>query len=676
MSSDHHVNHKRPTALGILLSLGIIYGDIGTSPLYVFNAIIGDSVITKELVYGGVSCVFWTLTLLTTIKYVILTLRADNNGEGGILSLYALIRRYKKWSVYLAIIGAATLLADGIITPPISVSSAVEGLKMPEEATMTIAIIIIAGLFLIQQFGTKSIGKLFGPIMLIWFLTLGIFGLIFIFKHPQIFEALNPYYAYKLLADNLLNGGIFILGAVFLSTTGAEALYSDLGHVGRANIRASWVFVKICLILNYLGQAVWLLQFEGQHLRGKRVFFGLFDENGMHFYAVAIATIAAIIASQALISGSFTLISEAIRLKLWPKMAIKYPTELKGQLYIPRINWMMLAGCIFMVVHFKSSSNMEAAYGLSITITMLMTSVLLSIFMWTKRIKFAWIILYLFIYLTIEIGFLSANLRKFHEGGYITVIVAGALIVVMYVWYRSRIIKNRYVEFVPIKGFLDALENLSKDNTIPKYSDHLIYMTGAEFKSDIEQKIMYSIFDKKPKRADHYWFIHVNTVDNPYESDYTITTIIPSKVYRIDLFLGFRVEQRIQAMFRKILIDMKDRGEIDIDEGYQKFLNKKALGDYQFIVMEKYLNIDNLLNFKEKLTMRIYFILKKISLSEEKHFGLESSYVNIEKLPLIVSLQNEPSLRRMIIDEASHKKHYLKSDEIAQTYLFDKYKNQ
>ncbi|MCB9034007.1 MAG: KUP/HAK/KT family potassium transporter [Chitinophagales bacterium] len=673
MSSEHHVNHKRPSALGFLLSLGIIYGDIGTSPLYVFNAIIGDSIITKELVYGGVSCVFWTLTLLTTIKYVILTLRADNNGEGGILSLYALIRRYKKWAVYLAIIGAATLLADGIITPPISVSSAIEGLKMNEEATMTIAIIIIAGLFIIQQFGTKSIGKLFGPIMLIWFLTLAIFGIISIVKHPQIFEALNPYYAFKLLSNNLLNGGIFILGAVFLSTTGAEALYSDLGHVGRANIRASWIFVKTCLILNYLGQAVWLLQYEGQHLNG-RVFFGLFDENGLHFYAVAIATIAAIIASQALISGSFTLISEAIRLKLWPKMAIKYPTEMKGQLYIPRINWMMLAGCIFMVFHFRNSSNMEAAYGLSITITMLMTSVLLSIYMWTQRIKFTWIIVYLVVYLTIEIGFLSANLRKFHEGGYITVIVAGALIVVMYVWYRSRIIKNRYVEFVPIKDFLEALENLSVNKEVPKYSDHLIYMTGAEHKSDVEQKIMYSIFNKKPKRADFYWFIHVNTVDNPYETDYTITTIIPSKVYRIDLFLGFRVEQRIQAMFRKILIDMKDRGEIAYDEGYQKILQKKALGDYQFIVMEKYLNIDNLLNFKEKLTMRLYFFLKKFSLSEEKHFGLESNYVSIEKLPLIVATQNEPALRRIVIDEKSHKKHYLRKNEISITYLFDKYK--
>jgi KUP system potassium uptake protein len=628
----------------------------------VFNAIIRDRVITPELILGGLSCIIWTLTLQTTIKYITLTLKADNNGEGGIFSLYALIRRQKKWLVFPAMIGGASIMADGMITPPITVTSAVEGLKqisffsnISGTAIIYIVIAILFALFFSQQFGTAKIGKFFGPIMFLWFLMLLVLGSMHLFDNLNIFKALNPYYAIELLT--LYPNGFFILGAVFLCTTGAEALYSDLGHCGRGNIRVSWIYVKIALIINYLGQGAWLLaNYKGQTFtkeiidNGFNPFYGIMPDS-FKIVGIAIATIAAIIASQALISGSFTLISESIRLNLWPKMKINFPTEERGQLYIPGINTLLLVGCLGIVIYFQTSSNMEAAYGLAITLCMLATSILFANFLISRRTPRFLVYLYLAVYLTIELSFLIANLEKFPHGGFVTLIIGGGLFTVMYVWFRARKIKNRYVEFVRLDQYLPTIQELSNDMGIPKYATHLVYLTSANNPKEIEHKIVYSILNRKPKRADIYWFVHVDIQDDPYTADYTVETIVPNEVIRIELRLGFRMEHRINLMFRKVVQDMVADREVNITSRYESLQKNNVVGDFQFIVMEKFLSQDNELPIFERLVMRLYFWIKKVSLSEERGFGLEQSNVTVEKFPLIVAPVRKLKLKRVFLDK-------------------------
>jgi KUP system potassium uptake protein len=677
---SNHKNFNKASAAGLLIALGIIYGDIGTSPLYTMKAIVGANGISDKLILGAISCIIWTLTLQTTVKYVILTLKADNNGEGGIFSLYALIRRKAKWAVIPAMIGGAALLADGIITPPITVSSAIEGLGLQENfgefgKTQGIVLAILAGLFFIQQFGTGFVGKFFGPIMFIWFAMLGVLGVTHLADYLPILKAFNPYHAYVLLTNETVNStGLLILGGVFLCTTGAEALYSDLGHCGRGNIRVSWMFVKVTLILNYLGQGAWLLAtYKGQafidphqapaiiaalkaaaQAKGfipnvadfPNPFYGLMHW-GFKPFGIAIATVAAVIASQALISGSFTLISEAFRLNLWPKVKINYPSNERGQLYIPAINTLLFLGCVSVVLFFKESGKMEAAYGLSITVCMLMTSVLFGTYLYTKRTPKMIIGVYLLVYVSIELCFLVANLDKFAHGGYVTVIIGSLLFTVMFVWFRARKIKNRYVEFERLSTFMPMLQELSNDTSIPKYATHLVYLTSANNAHEIERKIMYSILNKKPKRADIYWFIHVDVVDEPYRMDYVVNTIIPNEIIRIEFRLGFRVEQRINLMFRKVIEDMVKNKEVNITSRYESLSKNKVAGDWQFIVMEKFLSHENDLPLYERIIMNIYFYVKQFSLSEEKGFGLDSSYVVIEKYPLVVAPVQELNLTRV-----------------------------
>lgn len=656
-------NFNKATPVGLIIALGIVYGDLGTSPLYVFNSIIRDRVISPDLILGGLSCIIWTLTLQTTVKYITLTLKADNNGEGGIFSLYALIRRQRKWLVFPAMIGGASIMADGMITPPITVTSAVEGLKqipvfsdISVTAIIYIVIAILLALFFSQQFGTANIGKFFGPIMFFWFLMLLVLGSMHLFDNLNIFKAFNPYYAIELLT--LYPNGFFILGAVFLCTTGAEALYSDLGHCGRGNIRISWIYVKIALLINYLGQGAWLLaNYKGKVFtkeiidNGFNPFYGIMPDS-FKIFGIAVATIAAIIASQALISGSFTLISESMRLNLWPKMKINYPTEERGQLYIPGINTLMLVGCLGVVIYFQTSSNMEAAYGLAITLCMLATSILFANFLVSRRTPKFWVFLYLAVYLSIEMSFLIANLQKFPHGGFVTLIIGGGLFTVMYVWFRARKIKNRYVEFVRLDQYLPTIQELSNDLSIPKFATHLVYLTSANNPKEIEHKIVYSILNRKPKRADIYWFVHVDTQDEPYTADYTVETIVPNEVIRVELRLGFRMEPRINLMFKKVVQDMVANKEVNITSRYESLQKNKVVGDFQFIVLEKFLSQDNELPLFEKLVMRLYFWIKKASLSEERGFGLEQSNVTVEKFPLIVAPVRKLKLKRIFLDES------------------------
>ncbi len=628
---------SKVTAASLLIALGIIYGDIGTSPLYVMKAIIGKSAITEELVFGGISCIFWTLVFQTSIKYIWITLRADNEGEGGIFSLYALVRKFGKKLVIPTILGAAALLADGIITPPISVASAVEGLKLLnldiEIPTVPIVIGILSLIFISQRFGTQSVGKIFGPIMMVWFGMLFVLGLSQIMHYPTVIRCLNPYYAYQLLAHH--EGGFWLLGAVFLCTTGAEALYSDLGHCGKKNIRITWLFVKVCLVANYMGQAAWLMNNNGQPLDGKNPFFAMMPEWFL-LSGIIIATMAAIIASQALISGSYTLVSEAMNLNFWPRVTLKQPTESKGQIYIPSVNLILWGGCILVILYFQNSSNMEAAYGLAITLAMMMTTILLAFFLryrlkWNKYI----IGLMITVFIVIEVSFFIANIKKFPEGGYITVIIGGIFFLTMYIIYFGRKINNRFTKFVKLGDYTQLINELSNDDSIPKFSTHLIYLTKANNRSEIEEKIINSIFAKKPKRADVYWFVHLHRTENPYTLNYSVTELIDDKVMKVNLNVGFRIQPRTELYFKKIVQQLVANKELNLHirpDGSTKYNTDP---DFKFIVIEKFISVENEFALGEGLLIQAYFYLKHLGQSDERAFGLEKSDVEIEYIPLV-----------------------------------------
>ncbi len=646
---DHSEKHNlnKVTLGGLLVSLGIIYGDIGTSPLYVMKAIVGNALITEELVLGGVSCVVWTLTLMTTVKYVLLALRADNHGEGGTFALYALTRRkVKKGLAIPAIIGGCALLGDGMITPPISVSSAIEGvlIKNPDIPTIPIVIGIISALFFFQRFGTKTVGGSFGPIMLTWFLMLGILGISGLTLNPMVLlQGLNPWYAIQLLVH--YPNGFWLLGAVFLCTTGAEALYADLGHCGRKNIQTSWIFVKTCLLLNYFGQAAWLLQFKGQHLPSNP-FYSLMP-SWFLYIGIGIATVAAIIASQALISGSFTLISEAIKLNFWPQMKINYPTNLKGQIYIPGINLLLWVGCTLVVLIFRKSERMESAYGLLIIINMLIDTYLFTYYFISNRVRREYIALFLISFLTIEFAFLAANLTKFHDGGFVSFIISSLLFLVMFVWYEAGNIKRKLTEYVSMTPYLMRLKELSHDLTMGKFASNVVYLTSSENPQTIESKVIYSIFQKQPKRADIYWFLHVEITDEPYTMEYKVKFLDEESIIRITFRLGFRVEPKISLYFRKVVEELVRNKEVDITSRYASLSKQNISGDFRFVVLQRFLSADNELPIRNQLIMDAYFILKKYSLSEIKYFGLDASQVTEEMVPMIINPAKNVQLVRL-----------------------------
>jgi KUP system potassium uptake protein len=653
-------SHNKLTIGGLLVTLGIIYGDIGTSPLYVMKAIIGSEKISEALVYGGVSCVFWTLMIVTTFKYVYLALNADNRGEGGIFALYALVRRYKsKWIIYPAIIGCAALIADGFITPPISVSSAVEGLAnlgnrwgMDWEHidTLPIVLTILVGLFVIQQFGTNVVGKAFGPIMMLWFGMISALGVVQIMQYPSVIKALNPMYAINLVTNyrGELTGlhGFWLLGAVFLCTTGGEALYSDLGHCGKQNIRASWGMVFICLMLCYLGQAALLMnRFDGQIFEGKSTFYALMSPEFLPI-GIVVATMAAIIASQALITGCFTLVNEAMKLKLWPNLKVSYPTQLKGQIYIPSINWFLLAGCVGVVLIFRESAKMEAAYGLAIVLNMLMTTSLLLHYIDMKRKPRWWLITVGVILIPIELVFMFSNLIKFSHGGWFSVLLAAVLFAGIFIWYRARLLRTSHLNFVDIEPYIPMLKELMHDDTVPKEATNLVYMTMSGDVKKIDSNIVYSIFRKRPKRADIYWFVHVDICDDPYLKKYSVETLIPERAFFVKLKFGFKVEHKVNLMFNKIIKEMQDSGEVDELSHYPS-LRKRGWGaDFKFILLNSRISADDEIGSIDQFFVRAYRILKKMSLSTQEDFGLEVSNVEVETVPINVGKAKDIELIR------------------------------
>ena len=623
--------------MGVIVTLGIVFGDIGTSPLYVMKAIVrAGNPVNAEYIIGAVSCIIWTLTLQTTVKYVLIALRADNKGEGGILALYALIRRHsRKCFYFLAIIGASTLIADGVITPSITVLSAIEGLKVyePETPVVPIALCIVTVLFFIQQFGTNMIGKLFGPLMLLWFSMLGVLGAMHIGDYIPILQAFNPLHAIRLLTSN--PEWFLILGAVFLCTTGAEALYSDLGHCGINNIRTSWAFVKVMLILNYLGQGAWIIAHVNNLTSGLNPFYAIMP-HGMLFFGIVMATIAAIIASQALISGSFTIFSEAMNLKFWPRQKIKYPTDVKGQLYIPFVNMSLFILCVIVILFFQSSERMEAAYGLSITITMLMTTFLLSAYLTIRRVNRWLTLLFLIVFVGLESIFFVANMAKFMNGGWVTMLLASVMIAIMYVWYNATTIRNSQIQIRDVRESFSIISDIKNDESIPKYATNIVYLTKLGGKYDIEQKILYSIINKHPMRADHYFLLHIDYQDSPSTLEYDVTTLVPDTLYRINLRLGFRIHPLVNRYFRQIIEDMVAKNEFSLASSYPSLAKHNVMGNFVFVLINRIYSTLTSFSFKERLIMDAYEWIDHLKLNMTRSLGLNTSNVLIENVPLTV----------------------------------------
>jgi KUP system potassium uptake protein len=642
-----HSQLSKLSFAGLLITIGIVFGDIGTSPLYVMKAIIGDADKFDELlVFGAISCVFWTLTIQTTIKYAIITLRADNHGEGGIFALFALMKKKTVWASVLTMVGGSALLADGVITPSMTVTSAIEGLRLinPEITVIPLVMIIITALFFIQQFGTSFLGKSFGPIMVIWFTMLGVLGLRQIIDYPQIIKALNPVYAYNLLAN--FPGGFILLGAVFLCTTGAEALYSDLGHCGLKNIQASWIYVKTTLILNYMGQGAYLM-LHPDPVKDLNPFYAIMPQWFL-MPGILIATAAAVIASQALITGSYTLISEAVSLNFWPKIRILHPTLIKGQVYIPFINWVLYIACVFVVFYFQESSNMEAAYGLAITITMMVTSFLLVFFLIQKKVPIPFLVVFILIFGTIEGAFLIANLHKFMYGGWFSIALAFLFFIIMIGWFFGRRIKNRYISFSNVNKYLHLFEDISQDKSIPRIATNLVYIIKANHLNQIESKIMYSIFNKQPKRAQTYWLLHVNIVDEPDTFSYEVNQFIPGVLIRVDFHLGFKIEPRINLFFKEVLKDMVSAGEIKLASSYESLKKHHFPADFLFINLDRIMTQDYKLSPWEAMIMGLHKFTQLISINDVRAFGLDTSSVIQEKVPIAIERPLNRKIARVV----------------------------
>lgn len=625
------MDKSRLTFLGVIITIGIIFGDIGTSVLYVMKSFVrsSDAMMSENLVLGFVSLIFWVMTLQTTTKYVLIALKADNHGEGGVFSLFALIKnRTKRGVVLLAMIGGATLLADGIITPAITVTSAVEGLHDIIPAINTndviiLVLIIFIFIFSFQRFGTKKIGSLFGPIMSLWFLSLFFWGVKSIGTRPEILKAINPKYALNLL---ITYPGVFVLlGAVFLCVSGAEDLYVDLGHCGRKNVRMAWFAVKVCLLANYFGQAAYLL--STNYSSEKNPFFAIVPESFVVFQVI-LATLAAIIASQSLITGSFTLISEAIKLNLFPKLIIKYPTELKGQVYVSAVNIILFICSSCVVIFFRTSSNMEAAYGLSISITMFVTTLLLSIYLYKVKSKKLFAVIFLIFFGIEELFFLYANSLKFVNGGYITVFIALLIFIIMFIWYRGTEIKERESQYLTVKNYTKQLLQLSMDKSVPKYATNLVYLTGAKREEDVDYAVLYSILNKQPKRANVYFFVHINVIDKPYKREYKVTKFSDKKILKITFNLGFREHQRVNMFMHQVIDDLLMNKELELQPTKYNLRGKaETVGDFRFVLIEEVLGNSNGLSSFDNFIMGLRLKLKKITVTPEKWFGLDTSVI-------------------------------------------------
>ena len=659
-------NGAIPFSLGmVLVTLGVVYGDIGTSPMYTLKSIVsnngGLATVSEDMILGALSLVIWTMTLVTTVKYVVIAMRADNHNEGGIFALYSLVRRCAKWLILPAMVGGAALLADGILTPAVTVTTAIEGLRsIPvghallgdgQGRVVAITIAIICVLFVVQRAGTSSIGKLFGPVMTFWFLFLGGAGLVNMLDNPGILRALDPVRGIMFLFSPVNHSGIMVLGFVFLATTGAEALYSDMGHVGKANIYASWPLVKACLILNYMGQGAWLLSNSGtaelQAIPDLNPFFQMLP-GGLRPFAVVLSTVAAIIASQALITGSYTLVSEATRLDLLPHLQIHYPSDTKGQLYIPLVNSVMWVGCIFIVLLFQTSDRMEAAYGLAITVTMLMTTTLLTSYIAGVMRRRGAAALFAVVFGAIELCFFLACLTMFFDGGYVMIILAALLFGMMYVWRRGTAIERTQTVFLPVRKYVGQLGQLRRDDDYPLLADNLVFLVNASEPDTLDRDVLYSILDKHPKRARAYWFLNVRVTDEPYTHTYTVDSFGTDFLFKVQLQLGFKVNQRVNAYLRQVVNDLMASGELPQQHhAYSIYEQRGNVGDFRFCMLRKTLAPETAISRSDRRVIYTKYTIRRLCGSPARWYGLENSSIMFEYVPMFAKMRRATHLERI-----------------------------
>lgn len=636
-----------------LVTIGIVYGDIGTSPLYVMKSIIagngGIGQVDERFIIGSLSLVIWTVTLLTTVKFILIALKADNHGEGGIFALYSLVKNNGKWLILPAMLGGAALLADGVLTPAVTITTAVEGLRSIESMNrflgtgqgkvVIITLLIIFVLFSVQRVGTSKIGKAFGPCMLLWFTFLGATGTALIFKHPAVLKAFNPLYAIQVLFSPYNKAGLMILGSVFLATTGAEALYSDMGHVGRDNIYRSWPFVKGCLILNYLGQGAWIISNINntalQTVPDLNPFFEMLP-GMLRPVAIVLSAMAAVIASQALITGSYTLVSEAILLDLLPHMEIRYPSDTKGQLYIGSVNTILWVGCSLVVLIFRSGHRIETAYGLAITVAMLLTTVLLFAYLKDLRKKpvFAWLVLIVFG--MIEIVFFISSLGKFMHGGYFSALLTLIILFVMIVWHRATQLEQKYRTELKMRDHIESLKALSKDESIHLMSHNLVYLDNGKDLGYMDRDILYSILDKDPKRAQAYWFVSVNVLDDPDTMNYEVETYGSDCIFRIRLNLGFKCSPRVNVYLRQIVQDLQTSGDLPLQNKLYSIYNNPTVGSFKFCVIHKSVPGKSGLSTLDEFILNTKYGIRKLAGSKVKWYGLDNSTIIYEKVPVVI----------------------------------------
>ena len=656
----------------VLVTLGIVYGDIGTSPMYTMKAIIAGNggllTMSTDVVLGALSLIIWTLTLITTVKYVMVAMKADNHNEGGIFALYSLVKKCAKWLIIPAMIGGAALLADGILTPAVTVTTAIEGLRTIPAAhaiigdnqhiVVMITIIILCTLFALQKAGTSTIGKAFGPVMTLWFLFLGAMGVMNMFADISVVRALNPVRGILFLFDGKLNAaGLMVLGSVFLCTTGAEALYSDMGHVGKSNIYVSWPFVKVCLILNYLGQGAWIITNHTNEsfnaIKDLNPFFEMLPSQ-LRPFAVILSALAAIIASQALITGSYSIVSEAIKLDLMPHIKISYPSTTKGQIYIPLVNNIMWVGCIGVVLLFQSSEHMEAAYGLAITVTMLMTSILLYTYLAVIRKRLWAAIPFILFFGAIEAMFFFSSLTKFFHGGYFTVLMATAIFVVMFVWRRGTAVERTQSVYLPVDKYIDQLRSLSHDADYTTLADNLVFLTNDSSFDKLDRDILYSILDKRPKRAKAYYFINISLTDDPNTREFIVNDFGTDFLFKITLRLGFRVNQRINTYLYQIVGDLIKNNQLaPQNHKYSIYKEHSEIGDFRFCLLRKVLAPETDINGFDARCLELKYFIRRICGSPARWYGLENSNIVFEYVPLFSKVKRGQKLTRITLDDAA-----------------------
>ena len=658
--------NKHKFSLGMfLVALGIVYGDIGTSPMYVMKSIVegngGITNVDQDFIVGSLSLVIWTITLLTTVKHVLIALRADNHGEGGIFALYSLIRNCGKWLIIPTMIGGCTMLADGVLTPAVTVTTAVEGLRSidavndflgsGQHLVVVITLAIISLLFIIQRSGTSSIGKMFGPVMMVWFLFLGITGIWLTLGDLSILKALNPVYALRVLFSPHNKAGFLILGSVFLCTTGAEALYTDMGHVGRSNIFISWPFVKICLILNYMGQCVWIIQNQNnpiiQVMEDLNPFYMMLPE-AMRPLAILLSALAAIIASQALISGSYTLVREASSLDLMPHLNVQYPSDTKGQIYIPYVNNILWFFCVLVVLYFQSGSRMENAYGLAITISMLMMTILFCVYIGVLHKHPVAAAVFGVIFFALEGVFFISSLGKFVVGGYVAIIISLMVLFIMIAWYRGTEIEQEQNIFLNMREHLDSIKKLQNDESIPLCSNNVVYLVKGDETEVIDRDILYSILDKDPKRADAYWFISVNTTNDPYQKQYEVETFGTDYIFRVNLYLGYKVRPSVNIYLRQVVHDLLATGELPKQNKRHSIYAPSDVGSFKFCMIRKTMPQEGDIDEVDDLLIRAKYVIRRICGNPFQWFGLENSNMIIEYVPLfLLPRQKEDRLERL-----------------------------